>query len=227
MTGPGGSSGRSAAQWLSGHLHEMAGGRVRSIVPSIYDSYVRILHPVHDASGTRVRWSDLAQDAGAVVRADLQWAELVELLGENESRVPAVTPPEPGCLDTESMDALVRLVDPLGHDGPCISGIWDGWAWLEDATMPGAAIGSVAFPYRTYLLFEGSLREVAMLDGGLIGARSPNLLWPVDRSWFLASEVDLDSSILGGSRELCEAALHSSGIEALSIYVDDSLAVSD
>jgi hypothetical protein len=224
--GSGAWSGHSVAHWLNDHLQDMTGGRVRNIVPSIYEAYVRILHPVHDASGTRVRWSYLAQDAGIGMRANLQWEELVErFLREPESSMPVVAPPEPGCLDKDSMNALIRLVDPLGQDGSCVSGIWDGWAWLNDIMAPGATIGSVTFPHRAYLLFEGRLREVAVVEAGLIGARSPNLLWPVDRSWFLASEVDLDSSILCGARELCEAVLASSEIEALSIGPDDVLAV--
>jgi hypothetical protein len=205
----------------------MTDGRVRSIVPPIYDSYVRILHPAHDGSGNRVRWSGPAREAGIALRAELRWAELVGLAGERGSPVRVATPPEPGCLDAESMKAVIQLIDPMGRDAPCIAGIWDGWGWLKDLMRPGKALERAAFPYRTYLMFEGPLRGVAVLDAGLIGVRSPNLLWPVDRSWFLASEVDLDSSILCGSGELCEAALHSSEIEALPVGPDDVLAVTD
>jgi hypothetical protein len=34
---------------------------------------------------------------------------------------------------------------------------------------------------------------------------APSLIWPADHSWFVASEVDFDSTLVGGSRELIDA----------------------
>jgi hypothetical protein len=224
MTGSGASSSRSVSDWLRSQLHGVTGGRVRDIVPSIYDAYVRILHPVHEASGSRIRWSDLAEVAAVVVRPGLQWEQLIEAFGRTGHDL-ALVPPEPGCLDPDSMEEFVDVVHSTGGAGHCFAGVWDGWAWLDDARLPGSVVGSVPTAHRTYVLLEGSLRELASFDAGLIGARSPNLLWPADGSWFLASEVDLDSSILGGRRELCEAVLASSEIEAWSIGPDYSLSL--
>ena len=35
----------------------------------------------------------------------------------------------------------------------------------------------------------------------------PNIIWPDDRAWCVATEIDLDSTYLGGSMELIEAVL--------------------
>lgn len=43
---------------------------------------------------------------------------------------------------------------------------------------------------------------------------SPNLIWPADRSWFVASEIDLDSTFVGGSTELINDLLADSRLEA-------------
>jgi hypothetical protein len=43
---------------------------------------------------------------------------------------------------------------------------------------------------------------------------SPNLIWPADRSWFVASEIDLDSTFVGGSTELINELLADSRLEA-------------
>jgi hypothetical protein len=37
--------------------------------------------------------------------------------------------------------------------------------------------------------------------------RPPNLIWPADHAWFVQSEVDLDSTLVGGSRSLVDALL--------------------
>jgi hypothetical protein len=53
---------------------------------------------------------------------------------------------------------------------------------------------------------------------------SPNLIWPTDRAWLLASEIDFDSTLIGGSDALVEAIMDSDGIEAARVGATDSLA---
>jgi hypothetical protein len=43
---------------------------------------------------------------------------------------------------------------------------------------------------------------------------SPNLIWPADRTWFVVSEIDLDSTFVGGSTELINDLLADSRLEA-------------
>jgi hypothetical protein len=47
--------------------------------------------------------------------------------------------------------------------------------------------------------------------------QSPSLLWPVDRSWCLATEIDFDSTLVGGSRELVDALLQAPGLEVWAV----------
>jgi hypothetical protein len=53
---------------------------------------------------------------------------------------------------------------------------------------------------------------------------APNLIWPADHSWFVASEVDFDSTLVGGSAELIKAIVESSELEAWQVEPTDSLA---
>ena len=46
---------------------------------------------------------------------------------------------------------------------------------------------------------------------------TPNMIWPHDRAWFLASEIDFDSTLVGGSEELVEAVLAAPPFEAFPI----------
>jgi hypothetical protein len=53
---------------------------------------------------------------------------------------------------------------------------------------------------------------------------APNLIWPVDHSWLVASEVDFDSTLVGGSAALIEAIAGSPDLEAWQVEPTDSLA---
>ncbi|MGI6878992.1 hypothetical protein [Microbacterium sp. gxy059] len=54
-------------------------------------------------------------------------------------------------------------------------------------------------------------------------AESPSLIWPEDRAWILASEIDLDSTIVGGSADLIRALVDAPDIEAHEIAPDADL----
>lgn len=54
----------------------------------------------------------------------------------------------------------------------------------------------VQLPNREYRLFTG---PVAKGEGWVHG---PNLWWPEDRAWCVASEIDLDYTLVGGTEEL-------------------------
>jgi hypothetical protein len=50
------------------------------------------------------------------------------------------------------------------------------------------------------------------------------MIWPADRSWLVASEVDFDSTLVGGSAALIEAIVDSPKLEAWRVEPTDSLA---
>jgi hypothetical protein len=58
-----------------------------------------------------------------------------------------------------------------------------------------------------------------------IWRRAPNLIWPADRTWFVASEVDFDSTLVGGAAELVQAIVDSPAMEAWAVEPTTSLAV--
>lgn len=54
-------------------------------------------------------------------------------------------------------------------------------------------------------------------------ATSPSILWPADRSWVLVTEVDWDSTIVGGPAALIARLVADDGVEALPLPADASL----
>ncbi|QLD11957.1 hypothetical protein [Microbacterium oleivorans] len=93
-------------------------------------------------------------------------------------------------------------------------------------------------PERPFILFRGALEEFADDDwelrmpwrdlpaeaeGAAPMSQSPSLLWPADRAWAMVSEVDFDSTIVGGSRELVAAICRIPDVEALPLPDDARL----
>ena len=71
-------------------------------------------------------------------------------------------------------------------------------------------------PGRDYLLYRGSFAQV---PGWMQG---PNLWWPVDREWCVASEIDLPWTFVGGSSSLIEAVLADPDLNARRTSLDES-----
>jgi hypothetical protein len=80
----------------------------------------------------------------------------------------------------------------------------------------------VHLPNRDYFLYTGPAEAVvtlASLDG--TGGQCPNLWWPADHAWCVASEIDLPWTYVGGPRGLIDAILADDRIEALPAAPDD------
>lgn len=55
------------------------------------------------------------------------------------------------------------------------------------------------------------------------GVQSPSLWWPDDRAWVVATDVDLNSTYVGGSAALVAALLADPGLEVLSVTATTSV----
>ena len=91
-------------------------------------------------------------------------------------------------------------------------------------------------PHRAYVLFHASPGDLVDLAEHRARAdvepfrpdwRTPNLLWSDDHAWCLATEVDLDSTVVGGSRALVDDLLGAPGLEVLEVTEADSLGWDD
>jgi hypothetical protein len=88
--------------------------------------------------------------------------------------------------------------------------------------LPPGGIGlpEVLLPERSYLLLEGPLDAAGELAMTAYD-QSPSLLWPDDRTWLVATDVDLDSTYLGGSAALVRELLGAGHLEAVPASVAD------
>lgn len=92
-------------------------------------------------------------------------------------------------------------------------------AGLEERALEGRL---TAFGARTPASVDDQVESARQWrDQGDV--QSPQLWWPEDRSWVVATEIDFDSTIVAGARELIAALLAADQIETLEVGPDTSL----
>jgi hypothetical protein len=221
-----------AADWIVARLHPFARD-VGSLVPAGYPAYVRILHPAWRPAArdsAKVRWADLADPAGTRLSASTQFDDL---RGYAE-----VVPPHRGTLAPDELAVLIeRLGGHTGRADCCWFAIWDGYGWIRGApavaemgpaggSTPGPAppvvpASRVEVPGRSLILYRGPIADAAAWSTDFL--QSPNLWWPADRAWCVCSEIDLQSTYLGGSLALVDELLGDNRIEAIRVGLTDPI----
>lgn len=212
----------SVADWAgrrqSGDLY-----RVDFQVPAGFEKYCRILHRVHgpsdgDLSDSLLPWSDYAQSVGIAVRSDTRWYEI----SRRDPRLRSISPDVGGLDEISGPSYLDLLAGRLPAEAPIFAGYWDGIQPLHEPErdFPTARLG-----VRDYVLFQAplaALTDAFHSESGFL-FDFPALLWPEDRSWYLSTDVDYNSTLVGGSQEFIDALLLDDSIEALPIGPDVDL----
>lgn len=92
--------------------------------------------------------------------------------------------------------------------------------WQLDFSGP-----TFALPGRDdYWLFEGHVSEAVRIGRWntehWFSAQTPQFFWPADHAWCVATEIDEDSTVIGGSSELVDQLCASEDLEVLWIAPD-------
>ncbi len=229
----------SAAAWIARRL---AGdfGAVSQTVPSGFAAYARICHPATDRDGTPVTWEYVAQATGRQTHPLMQW----DALGGSPDPLnirgwlwPG-SDPQRGHLVPELLGPLCDLL--AAHTAApenCHFCLWDGYSWTRGAgAIPTSSrLSAHAMRRRRVHLCR---RDYALLAGPLAAAlqigwwhsaswfepHSPNLFWPADHAWCVASQIDFDSTLVGGPADLIDAILHTPTLDSWPVHADHSLA---
>ena len=77
-------------------------------------------------------------------------------------------------------------------------------------------------PSRSYLLFRGPLDAIgSFIEPAFFGhAQSPNIWWPEDRAWCVATDIDMFDTYIGGSAECIEQILAHPGLETFPATIE-------
>jgi hypothetical protein len=235
--------GAAVGAWIEPTL-EGFGGKVKNQVPQLYEAYARIFHPAYDEAGNWVAWGEVAAALGTTAHREMQWHAIVGSYDSSNfegSRWPGEAPYRAE-LEAVSLAALCEiLARHTTTPQECFFGISTIHGGVEES-FPDAPL--LRHPHRDFAVLLGPLSAAGEIEiestgntigfiavgGGIEGealpdiepeqdgwGQAPNLIWPQDRAWFVATEFDFDSTLVGGSRELIDAILSSSELEAWEV----------
>ena len=233
----------SSADWIGPRLHPFTQD-VGSVIPEGFEAYCRLFHPVEMGSdGQRQRWSDLARRNQRIVHPEMQFHWISRPVGQ---RPPTEYNPGPGpswgSLPLPEREVLVEVLRRYTTvPGTCWFCVWEGYDPLEEeppvewhkAGSLGAfrarvrrrrsrphvpSLPQVELPQRRYYLYRGPVEKAL---GPLPFDQSPNLWWPDDRAWFVATEVDYAWTYVGGSQDLVDELVSDDRLEVLPARLAD------
>jgi hypothetical protein len=237
--------------WVAPRLGPFSSGRVDSVVPRGFEAHARILHPVPGPDRRPTTWAAVCAARGRTPHALMQWnaiAGVVDVVDQRQA-TPAMGwdggVPEEGNLVAPAGSALMDvLAVHTSTAADCLFALWEGYGQIWPYAHPTATRGygpepvlaaanaavlawpRLRHPNRDYLLLSGPLRAAATIGHRWDPnwSQTPNLYWPTDRSWCVATEIDFDSTLVAGTAELLNAVLTNPALEAWQVNPDDSLA---
>jgi hypothetical protein len=236
----------NAADWIRERLHPFAKD-VGSVVPSGFPAYARIFHPAGIAGRPElgIRWSEVASLTGKTAHPEMQFHAIAPPPHDPE---PHFYEPRLGVLSPSQASALVAVLSKhTSTPDVCWLCLWEGYGYLHPGGSAVFVLASrgrfarlrvplkrlqlrwsmprpprkqgprVRLPGRDYLLFRAPIAEALGWEDG------PNLWWPDDHAWCVASEIDFPYTYVGGSKELVDAIVNDPAIEALPAKDTDGI----
>jgi len=236
----------SAAQWIEQGLGRRF-AHVEALLPRGFARYARLFHPARNQHRERVLWAEVAAWNGRTVHPLMAFERIsTAASGYGAGVAPSIEEPRQGSLDPGDVIALADfLTNFTGTPQRCFFAVWEG----RGQFTPGATVifrsfsesgaePKVPLPEpqllvppaevliaerlrgvgRDYVLYAGALSAVTSFHVNLWD--SPSIWWPEDRQWCIATDIDLDSTYVGGSEACIEALVGDARFEALPTTVD-------
>jgi hypothetical protein len=172
----------------------------------------------HELSGrdpTLCTWKDVAASYGKVAHPNMEWHQIATREVDDESLIGYG--PE---LDMEELAVVVDSLRPFTMDGEaCTFLVWEGYGHgeLEASKAPRVKLA------HEHLIFTGTIDSALRFVWDGDWEQAPNMWWPESRTWCVASEIDLDTTVIGGSREVVDAFLAHPKLECLPVNADDPI----
>ncbi len=230
----------SPGRWVE-ESFPFAFASVSALVPGGYAAYARLLHPAWDALFEPVRWSTVAGWSGRVYHPRMAFEGISSpASGHGMGSPPWHEDPNHGSLDEEVMVELLPLLAQFtGAPDQCYFGVWEGYGQYSGGTTlltsdesgrplpPPRDVGRarrIRGCGRNYLLYTGELKDITGLYTNF-RSKPPNIWWPADRAWFVATDIDLDSTYIGAGQECIDALLRHPALEAVPAEYRASVAM--
>jgi len=203
----------SPGGWIADAVAPFGRG-VASLVPPVFEAYARVFHPATrylDVRDVDVSWTEVAAANGTVAHPVMEWGSITGSMEyfENTDQDPVWQgAPARGHLPTA---VAARMVDVLARHtatpDDCWFGVWHGWGVL-DGDRP-----TLPLPEREYWLVRGPIGLATENMAPEPSEQSASLWWPADRAWFVATDIDLVTTYVGGSTGCIADLLAAAGLE--------------
>lgn len=222
---------------------------VTGLVGPRFEAYARLLHPLADYPGFST-WEEVARANGRTMHPSVRWERIrppTASNGRSQPGDPIWGQLNAWALDELCAILMRHTTTPQVCYFAVWSGsrVWQQGHMQISYYAPNGALPDDVQPPRPapsewqldssgptfslahridYHLFEGHVGEAARfglwVNESWFYSQSPQLFWPADHSWCVATELGEDSTIIGGSRELVDELCASATLEALSIPPD-------
>jgi hypothetical protein len=201
------------AAWVADALRGQRPGTVAALVPPAFEAWARVFHPAVRYAGdddVDVPWAEVAAANGTTAHPLMSWTAITgsaDFLGEDNQSPLWDDHPALGHLP-EHVAAAVAAV--LGAHTTTPGDCWFGLS--AHGARPGTA-PVLQVPGRSYLLVRGPVGTAAANLVPEPASQSANAWWPADRAWFVATDIDLVSTYVGGSAAAVAALLAHPALE--------------
>lgn len=137
---------------------------VDSLVPPLFEAYVRILHPASADDGRPVRWAEVAAEQGTTLHPSARFDRLAGRGRHGRASGWRGDDPYEGSLDRETLETLVGvLAAHTATPGTVWLSLWNGFGQLP-AAWSDRPLVEEGRGYRDYHAFRCALDEVVALS---------------------------------------------------------------
>jgi hypothetical protein len=195
---------------------------VGCLVPEGFEAYARVLHPAWretERGFEPVRWSEIASWTGRTVHPLMQFHRIANLPAFPGHRFPTWgTVPSEGKLPVPEGERLVAILRAhTTTPDRCYLALWDGFGVPQLNAFAG--LPRLMLPHRAYFLFLGPIDAVTSLSLGDF-QHPPNLWWPEDHAWCVATDIDLSETYVAASEACVNQVVADPGLEAHPVPLD-------
>ncbi|GAA1655195.1 hypothetical protein [Actinoplanes couchii] len=200
-----------AGDWIMNGLDDNAGHPTYTVtgtlLPTGFDAYARLLHPAEDLT-----WATVAATNGRHAHPLMQWPGIT---GPDDEE------PSEGTLPAVQAARLLAVLQRHTTSAGCHYAAWEGSGALA---VPEKGTARLDMPGRSMLLLHGPLADAATVSTDFAPFQnSPNLWWPDDRAWCVATDIDLMSTYIGASAACIAEILAAPGLETWPARPDDPI----
>jgi hypothetical protein len=223
----------SAGGWIAASLRNFQYD-VGSLVPPVFEAYARVFHPAvryadddwlpESAVAVPLRpdedvsWAGVAAFNGRTAHPAMEWASITgswEFRGQEEQPGLWNDAPAEGHLPAATAGRLgAVLARHTRTPQDCSFGIWHGFGFVV-ADAP-----TLVLPGREYWLVHGPVQLAAANLAEEPSEQSANVWWPADRAWYVATDIDLMTTYVGGSAACVADLLATEGLEVAEVTAD-------